>query len=74
MFAVIHPSCICVPSALTSTELTALFTPYDLKRLEMYSRNMVDYHLIMDIMPAIARLYFLKQLGDVTLSVAQCVS
>lgn len=60
------------PAALTSAELTAMFTPYDLKRLEMYSRNMVDYHLIMDIIPAIARLYFLKQLGDVTLSVAQC--
>lgn len=60
------------PAALTSAELTAMFTPYDLKRLEMYSRNMVDYHLIMDIIPAIARLYFLKQLGDVTLSIAQC--
>lgn len=57
---------------LTSTELTAQFSPYDLKRLEMYSRNMVDYHLIMDMTPAIARLYFLKQMGDVTLSVAQC--
>lgn len=60
------------PAALTCAELTTMFTPYDLKRLEMYSRNMVDYHLIMDIIPAIARLYFLKQLGDVTLSVAQC--
>lgn len=52
-------------------ELDALFLPYDLKRLEMYSRNMVDYHLIMDLIPAIARLYFLSQLGDLTLSAAQ---
>lgn len=59
---------------LTSAELTAQFTPYDLKRLEMYSRNMVDYHLMMDMMPAIARMYFLKQMGGVMLSVAQCVS
>uniref|UniRef100_A0A673HRY3 RNA cytidine acetyltransferase n=1 Tax=Sinocyclocheilus rhinocerous TaxID=307959 RepID=A0A673HRY3_9TELE len=53
-------------------ELAATFTPYDLKRLEMYSRNMVDYHLIMDMIPVVARMYFLKQLGDITLSVAQC--
>lgn len=61
-------------SVLTSTELTAKFTPYDLKRLEMYSRNMADYHLIMDMIPEIARMYFLKQLGDMSLSVAQSVS
>uniref|UniRef100_A0A8C1BNK8 RNA cytidine acetyltransferase n=1 Tax=Cyprinus carpio carpio TaxID=630221 RepID=A0A8C1BNK8_CYPCA len=60
------------PAALTSAELAATFTPYDLKRLEMYSRNMVDYHLIMDMIPVIAHMYFLKQLGDITLSVAQC--
>uniref|UniRef100_A0A672QLF9 RNA cytidine acetyltransferase n=1 Tax=Sinocyclocheilus grahami TaxID=75366 RepID=A0A672QLF9_SINGR len=58
--------------ALASAELAATFTPYDLKRLEMYSRNMVDYHLIMDMTPVIARMFFLKQLGDITLSVAQC--
>ncbi|XP_035653849.1 RNA cytidine acetyltransferase [Oncorhynchus keta] len=59
-------------SALSSSELSGQFSPYDLKRLEMYSRNMVDYHLIMDLIPAVARMYFLKQLGDVTLSAAQC--
>lgn len=60
--------------ALSSSELSGQFSPYDLKRLEMYSRNMVDYHLIMDLIPAVARMFFLKQLGDVTLSAAQCVS
>ncbi|XDV28690.1 hypothetical protein PO909_031913 [Leuciscus waleckii] len=59
------------PPALSSAELAAIFTPYDLKRLEMYSRNMVDYHLIMDMIPVIARMYFLKQLGNIGLSVAQ---
>ncbi|KAG1944690.1 RNA cytidine acetyltransferase [Pimephales promelas] len=59
------------PAALSSAELAAIFTPYDLKRLEMYSRNMVDYHLIMDMIPIIARMYFLKQLGNIGLSVAQ---
>ncbi|KAL6479139.1 hypothetical protein MHYP_G00125720 [Metynnis hypsauchen] len=59
------------PATLTSMELAALFTPYDLKRLEMYSRNMVDYHLIMDMVPAVARMFFLKQLGGISLSAAQ---
>uniref|UniRef100_A0A3P9KSH9 RNA cytidine acetyltransferase n=1 Tax=Oryzias latipes TaxID=8090 RepID=A0A3P9KSH9_ORYLA len=54
------------------TELESTFTPYDLKRLELYSRSMVDYHLIMDLIPALARMFFLEQLGDVSLSAAQC--
>lgn len=61
-------------TALSSSELAALFSPYDLKRLELYSRSMVDYHLIMDLVPLVARIFFLKQLGDVSLSAAQCVS
>lgn len=60
-------------AALHREELEALFLPYDLKRLEMYSRNMVDYHLIMDMIPAISRMYFLNQLGDLALSAAQSV-
>lgn len=59
------------PATITVAELAAQFTPYDLTRLEMYSRNMVDYHLIMDMVPAIARLFFLKQLGEMSLSAAQ---
>ncbi|XP_036620292.1 RNA cytidine acetyltransferase [Trichosurus vulpecula] len=56
---------------LSRGELEAAFLPYDLKRLEMYSRNMVDYHLIMDLIPAISRMHFLNQLGQLPLSVAQ---
>uniref|UniRef100_A0A1A7XUM2 RNA cytidine acetyltransferase n=1 Tax=Iconisemion striatum TaxID=60296 RepID=A0A1A7XUM2_9TELE len=59
-------------ASLSSSDLAAHFTPYDLRRLELYSRNMVDYHLIMDLIPAVARLFFLKQLGEVSLSAAQC--
>lgn len=59
-------------SILSSSELAAHFSPYDLKRLELYSRSMVDYHLIMDLVPAVARVFFLKQLGDMSLSAAQC--
>lgn len=61
------------PTALGSSELAGHFTPYDLKRLELYSRSMVDYHLIMDLVPVVARIFFLKQLGDMSLSAAQCV-
>lgn len=31
---------------------------FDLKRLESYSKNLVDFHLVMDLVPSIARLYF----------------
>ncbi|KAM4617526.1 RNA cytidine acetyltransferase [Discoglossus pictus] len=56
---------------IVRSELQSTFTPYDLKRLEMYSRNMVDYHLIMDLIPALARMFFLQQLGGLNLSAAQ---
>jgi N-acetyltransferase 10 len=38
--------------------LTPYISQFDLKRLESYSKNMVDFHLIMDLVPTIARLYF----------------
>ncbi|XP_075995531.1 RNA cytidine acetyltransferase [Genypterus blacodes] len=59
-------------SILSSSEMASHFSPYDLKRLELYSRSMVDYHLIMDLIPSVSRMFFLKQLGDVNLSAAQC--
>ncbi|XP_013931419.1 PREDICTED: N-acetyltransferase 10 [Thamnophis sirtalis] len=58
-------------SSLSRNELEAVFIPYDLKRLEMYSRNMVDYHLIMDMIPTISRMYFLNKFGDMPLSATQ---
>ncbi|XP_061773888.1 RNA cytidine acetyltransferase-like [Nerophis ophidion] len=59
-------------STMSSSQLAVHFSPYDLKRLELYSRSMVDYHLIMDLVPSVARLFFLKQMGDLSLSAAQC--
>ncbi|XP_018112865.1 RNA cytidine acetyltransferase [Xenopus laevis] len=56
---------------ISRSQLEGALTPYDLKRLEMYSRNMVDYHLIMDLIPSLARMYFLQQLGGLSLSAAQ---
>ncbi|KAI0242812.1 RNA cytidine acetyltransferase [Lamellibrachia satsuma] len=56
--------------AMSKKELDTYFTKYDLKRLELYSQNMVDYHLIMDLLPTISRLHFLHHI-DVHLSAAQ---
>ena len=44
---------------MTEEGLSLLITPYDLKRLEQYGNNMADYHLIMDLMPNLAKLHFL---------------
>lgn len=59
---------------LNRVELEIHLTNYDIKRLEMYSNNLVDYHLIIDLMPTLARLYFLNQLGDTQMSAVQSVS
>ncbi|XP_059479969.1 RNA cytidine acetyltransferase [Neocloeon triangulifer] len=56
---------------LSSSEMDVHLTQYDMKRLEMYCNNMVDYHLIMDLMPTLSRLYFQKWLGDTHLSAVQ---
>lgn len=58
---------------LTKEELETHVTLYDLKRLEMYSQQLVDYHMITDLLPAIARLYFTGRLGSVHLSAVQSV-
>jgi N-acetyltransferase 10 len=45
-----------------------------LKRLESYAKNLVDFHLIMDLVPTLAKMYFAKQLlpkGAVNLSYSQ---
>ncbi|CAG9762792.1 unnamed protein product [Ceutorhynchus assimilis] len=56
---------------LNKDQLNLHITNYDLKRLEMYSRNLVDYHLIMDLLPTLARRYFLNEMGDVQISAVQ---
>lgn len=55
-------------------EIKSLFTPYDRRRLESYSRNLVDYHVIIDMLPKLAELYTLGGFGsqdDLRLSPAQ---
>ncbi len=47
---------------MSKDEADRNFNAYDIKRLEMYSQNLVDYHLVIDLVPEIARLYFLNKL------------
>jgi N-acetyltransferase 10 len=47
---------------VTKAELDALFSPFDLKRLDSYANNMLDYHVILDMLPSIATLYFTGRL------------
>ncbi|XP_046395652.1 RNA cytidine acetyltransferase isoform X2 [Ischnura elegans] len=57
--------------SVMSEELEVYLTRYDLKRLETYASNVADHHLITDLLPAVARLYFLNRLGDTHLSALQ---
>ena len=48
-----------------------LLTPFDLKRLESYANNMLDYHVILDLLPTVAAFYFDKRLSETRLSAIQ---
>ncbi|XDG09699.1 hypothetical protein ABKA04_009314 [Annulohypoxylon sp. FPYF3050] len=43
---------------LTKAELDRLLTPFDCKRLESYTRGVLDHHAILDLVPKLADLYF----------------
>ena len=47
---------------LTKTHLDNLLSPFDLKRLDSYANNMLDYHVILDLIPTIAFLYFSSEI------------
>jgi N-acetyltransferase 10 len=49
---------------LTKADLDNLLTPFDLKRLESYASNLLDYHVILDLMPTLANAYFSDRLRD----------
>ncbi|CAE7224675.1 unnamed protein product [Rhizoctonia solani] len=59
-------------SEIGLTELNFLLTPFDLKRLEAYANSLVDYHVVLDLLPTLATLYFGKRLGpDMKLNAVQ---
>ena len=62
------------PRPLSKSELDEQLTPFDLKRLDSYANNMLDYHVILDLMPKIAELFFtgrIKNANGVSLSGVQ---
>lgn len=48
---------------INADELEYFLTPHDLKRLELYGRNLCDHHLVTDLLPVTARLYFTGRFG-----------
>ncbi|AGO10706.1 AaceriAGR346Cp [[Ashbya] aceris (nom. inval.)] len=57
---------------LNRETLDAIFSPYDLKRLDSYANNLLDYHVIVDLLPLLATLYFSGRTGSgVSLSSVQ---
>jgi len=46
------------PAGLTKSDLDGVLTPFDHKRLESYANGLLDYHVVLDLMPTIAQLYF----------------
>ena len=59
---------------ISRQELEIHLSQYDLKRLEYYSRNMADYHLIMDLLPTVSKVYCLGSMGETHFSAVQLVS
>lgn len=49
---------------LTKEQLDQVFSPFDLKRLDGYSNNLLDYHVIVDMLPTLSMLYFSGKLGS----------
>jgi len=47
---------------LESKELSVLISSFDIKRLESYANNMLDYHVILDLLPTLSNLYFKRRL------------
>ncbi|OXA52954.1 RNA cytidine acetyltransferase [Folsomia candida] len=56
---------------ITQPELQVHITPFDTRRLELYSKNMTDYHVVMDLVPTLAKLYFLNKMGNIKVSAVQ---
>jgi N-acetyltransferase 10 len=55
---------------ISKAELDSLFSPFDLARLDSYANNMLDYHVILDLMPSIAQIYFTNRLSEPPCSVS----
>mmetsp|Transcript_45154 Transcript_45154/g.98178 ORF Transcript_45154/g.98178 Transcript_45154/m.98178 type:complete len:1025 (-) Transcript_45154:61-3135(-) len=57
---------------LTARSLLEFLSRDDIHRLEQYGRNLVEYGLILDLVPAIALLFLSRRMPEVHLSHLQC--
>ncbi|OWB58942.1 hypothetical protein B5S28_g5046 [[Candida] boidinii] len=58
--------------SFTKKELDTVLSPFDLKRLESYSNNLIDYHVILDMLPYISYQFFTNKISkEVNLSHVQ---
>uniref|UniRef100_A0A1B0D2E7 RNA cytidine acetyltransferase n=1 Tax=Phlebotomus papatasi TaxID=29031 RepID=A0A1B0D2E7_PHLPP len=51
--------------SLTITTINTFFLPHDIQRLEAYSRNQVEYRLILDLTTDLGMLYFQNKLDGI---------
>ncbi len=58
-------SAVTTSAPLGAAELRTLLTPFDMKRLDSYSRNMVEMSVVLDLLPTLAALYFNNRLRAV---------
>lgn len=58
------------PSNGFLTSLNGIFSPHDMKRMEAYTNNLADFHMILDLVPIVVHQYYQGKL-PVTLSYAQ---
>lgn len=45
-------------NSISRESLERYISVFDLRRLDSYSKNMVDFHLVMDLVPILAKLFF----------------
>lgn len=61
-------------SSMTRAEVDRVFSIHDIKRLESYANSLVDYHLILDLFPRLASLFFMNRFPkSFTLTPGQCL-
>jgi len=56
---------------LTRSTLDVFISQYDYKRLEMYTKNLVKYQMILDLVPTLSKFFFLKKFENLKLSYIQ---
>lgn len=67
-----HKSTVECQSPLTAATLLQFLSRDDIHRLEQYGRNLVEYALVLDIVPSLAALFLSRRMSGVRLSHLQC--